>query len=69
MNSWKAIAGFVFGFAVALLAQVADKTEFTDLTPMQWVIAVLSATVTAGGVYIIPPGRGLVTPGSPPPPT
>jgi hypothetical protein len=50
----KAVAAFVLSFLAALLAQVADKTEFTDLTVLQWVIAVVSAVVTAGGVYAIP---------------
>lgn len=47
----KAIVAFVLTFATALLAQIADKTQFTDLTVLQWVIAVLSAVVTAGAVY------------------
>lgn len=50
----KAVAAFVLAFLTALLAQVADKTEFTDLTVLQWIIAVTSAVVTAGGVYLIP---------------
>jgi hypothetical protein len=47
----KAVVAFILTFTTALLAQIADKTEFTDLTALQWVIAVLSATVTAGAVY------------------
>lgn len=50
----KAVIAFVLAFLTALLAQVADKTEFTDLTVLQWLIAVMSAVVTAGGVYMIP---------------
>lgn len=50
----KAIVAFVLAFATALLAQIADKTEFTDLTPLQWVIAVVSALVTSGAVYMVP---------------
>lgn len=50
----KALVGFVFGFLTSLLAQVQDKTEFTDLSPLQWVVVVLSATVTAGAVYLVP---------------
>lgn len=49
----KAIVAFILTFATALLSQIADKTEFTDLSPLQWVIAVLSATVTAGAVYAV----------------
>jgi hypothetical protein len=49
----KAVVAFVLAFLTALLAQVADKTEFTDLTVLQWIIAVVSAVVTAGGVYAV----------------
>jgi hypothetical protein len=49
----KAVVAFVLAFLTALLAQVADKTEFTDLTVLQWLIAVVSAVVTAGGVYAV----------------
>jgi hypothetical protein len=49
----KAVVAFVLAFLTALLAQVADKTEFTDLTVLQWLIAVTSAVVTAGGVYAV----------------
>lgn len=50
----KAIVAFVLAFLTALLAQIADKTTFGDLTPLQWIIAVLSAVVTAGAVYLVP---------------
>lgn len=53
-SSAKAIVAFVLAFLTALLAQIADKTSFSDLTPLQWVIAVLSAVVTAGAVWIVP---------------
>lgn len=49
----KAIVAFVLSFLTALLAQIADKTEFTDLTVLQWLIAVTSAVVTAGAVYTV----------------
>jgi hypothetical protein len=50
----KALVGFLFGFLTSLVAQVADKTEFSDLTPLQWVVVVLSAVVTSGAVYLVP---------------
>jgi hypothetical protein len=50
----KALVAFVLAFLTSLLAQVQDKTEFTDLTPLQWIVAVLSAVVTAGAVYLVP---------------
>lgn len=50
----KAIVGFVLGFLTALLAQIQDKTEFGDLTTLQWLIAIVSALVTAGAVYLVP---------------
>jgi hypothetical protein len=53
-TSNKAVVAFVLAFLTALLAQVADKTEFTDLTVLQWIIAVLSAVVTAGAVWVVP---------------
>lgn len=49
----KAAVAFVLAFLTALLAQIADKTEFGDLTVLQWLIAVVSAVVTAGGVYAV----------------
>jgi hypothetical protein len=54
MSANKAVVGFVLAFLTALLAQVADKTEFGDLTVLQWLIAVVSAVVIAGGVYVVP---------------
>ena len=53
-TSAKATVAFFLAFLTALLAQIADKTEFTDLTVLQWVIAILSAVVTAGAVYVVP---------------
>ena len=50
----KAVIAFVLAFLTSLLAQIQDKTEFSDLTVLQWVVAVLSAVVTAGAVYVIP---------------
>lgn len=48
----KSIVAFVLTFLTAMLAQVADKTAFTDLSVLQWLIAVVSALVTAGAVYV-----------------
>lgn len=48
---YKAVAAFLLTFLTALLALVQDKTEFSDLTPLQWVIAIVSALATAGVVY------------------
>lgn len=53
-TSAKATVAFVLTFLTALLAQVADKTEFSDLTVLQWITAVISAVVTAGAVYMTP---------------
>lgn len=69
---YKAVVGFVLSFLAALLALVQDKTEFTDLTPLQWLIAVVSALVVSGGVYFTtnpptapspPNARGAAGPG------
>lgn len=48
---YKAAAAFVLTFLSSLLALVQDKTEFSDLTGLQWLVAVVSAIVTAGVVY------------------
>lgn len=50
----KATVAFVLTFLASLLAQVQDKTEFGDLTSLQWLVAVVSAVVLAGGVYLVP---------------
>ena len=47
----KAAAAFVLTFVASFLALIQDKTEFTDLSLLQWLVAVLSAVVTAGVVY------------------
>lgn len=61
MTAAKAVAAFVLASLTALVAQVADKTEFSDLTVLQWLIAVASALVTAGTVYVVP-NRGSFIP-------
>lgn len=48
---YKSVAAFVLTFLASLLALVQDKTEFSDLTTLQWLVAVVSALVTAGVVY------------------
>lgn len=53
MKPYKAYVAFALTFITALLALIQDKTEFGDLTPLQWIIVILSATVTAGGVYLV----------------
>lgn len=50
----KATVAFALAFLTSLLAQVQDKTEFGDLTTLQWLVAIVSAVVTAGAVYAIP---------------
>lgn len=51
---YKAAAAFVLTFLAALVALVQDKTEFGDLSGLQWLVAVASALVTAGVVYGVP---------------
>lgn len=48
---YKAAAAFVLTFLSSLIALVQDRTEFGDLTTLQWLVAVSSALVTAGVVY------------------
>ena len=50
----KAILAFVLSFLGSLLVQLSDYTEFGDLTPLQWLIALVTAVVIAGGVYAVP---------------
>lgn len=60
MHPIKAYAAFVLSFLTAMLAQIADKTSFGDLTPMQWLICVCSAVVVAGTVYVAPKEAGIL---------
>lgn len=53
-SSAKAIVAFVLTFLSSLVAQLQDKTEFSDLTGLQWLVCVISAVVTAGAVYMVP---------------
>lgn len=54
MNANKAIVAFVLTFAASVLSQIQDKTQFSDLSSLQWVVVFLGATVVAGGVYLTP---------------
>ncbi len=58
---YKAAAAFILTFIASFLALVQDKTEFDQLSTLQWLIALLSALVTAGVVYGVnnpPTGTG-----------
>jgi Trk-type K+ transport system membrane component len=48
---YKAVAAFLLTFLASLIALVQDATSFSDLTLLQWLIAVSSALVTSGVVY------------------
>lgn len=61
MKPYKAVIAFVLTFLSTLLAQIADKTSFSDLTPLQWLIVVVSSVVTSGGVYIVDNNPGAYT--------
>lgn len=54
MTANKALVAFVLTFAASVLSQVQDKTEFSDLTSLQWVVVFLGAVVVSGGVYLTP---------------
>ena len=54
MSAAKAIVAFVLAFCGSVVAQVQDKTEFSDLSVLQWLVVLMTAVVTAGGVYLIP---------------
>lgn len=48
---YKAVAAFVVTFVSTLLVSIQDKTEFTDLSVLQWVVVVLSSLVSAAVVF------------------
>lgn len=48
---YKAIAAFVLTFIGALLATVQGRTDLDTMKPLDWLIVVGSALVTAGTVY------------------
>ena len=48
---YKAIAAFVLTFLGSLLATVQGRTNLDTMKPVDWVIVVASALVTAGAVY------------------
>lgn len=54
MSAAKAIVAFFLAFLGSLVAQVQDKTEFSDLTTLQWLVVLMTATITAGAVYVVP---------------
>lgn len=57
---YKAVVAWVLSFLGALLMLVQDKTEFNDLTALQWLIALITSAVVAGGVWTIPnPAKGV----------
>lgn len=54
---WKAVFAFVVTIAASLLAFLQGQpgdSSLGDISGMQWVIAILSAVVLAGGVYVLP---------------
>lgn len=56
---YKAIAAFAITFIGGVLVSVQDKTEFSDLTLLQWLVVVGFALVNTAAVYGItnPPKR------------
>ena len=48
---YKAVAAFVLTFIGALLATVRGRTDLDTMKPLDWLIVVGSALVTAGTVY------------------
>lgn len=56
---YKAIAAFLITFVGAVLVSIQDKTEFSDLRPLQWLVVLGFALVNTAAVYQItnPPKR------------
>jgi hypothetical protein len=50
---YKAILAFVFTFLGTLVATVQGRTDLDTMRVIDWAIVVVSAIVTAGGVYQI----------------
>lgn len=48
---YKAVAAFVLTFLGTLLASIQGHKEFSDLTPLEWLIVIGTALVTTGAVY------------------
>ncbi len=56
---YKAAIAFVLSFLTALYASLQGRTDLNDLGPIEWLIIILGAVVTAGAVYVVtnPPTR------------
>jgi hypothetical protein len=52
-TSRKAVVAFVLSFLAALYATVQGRTDLDTMRPIDWVIVVLGAVVTAGGTYMV----------------
>lgn len=48
---YKAVAAFFITFVGGVLVSVQDKTEFGDLTALQWLVVVGFALVNTAAVY------------------
>lgn len=57
---YKAAVAFALAFLTALYASVQGRTDLGNMKALDWMIVVLGAIVTAGGVYIVsnPPTGG-----------
>lgn len=49
---YKAVVGFVIAFLTALLATVQGRTDLDTMAVRDWLIVVVGALITAGGVYV-----------------
>ncbi|MCW2496383.1 hypothetical protein [Jatrophihabitans sp.] len=52
MTAAKAIVAFVLTFCATLLASIQGRADLDTLSTTGWLVIVLSAVVTAGGVYV-----------------
>lgn len=50
---YKAVLAFVLAFFTALYATVQGRTDLDTMKFADWLIVILGAFVTAGGVYVI----------------
>ena len=49
---YKAIVGFVLAFLTALYATLQGRPDLDSMRVLDWLIVVLGAVVTAGGVWV-----------------
>lgn len=50
---YKAVAAFALSFLTALYATLQGRTDLDSTRPLDWVIIIIGAVVTAGATYAV----------------